>query len=1772
LRALNAEARIIFDNSFHDVGGICALRQTEIFNMPNIEDKNNEKEVMETNDDEKVPAGDIHGAKINENQQEVSKESTHRKYNKRRTSNTKKSKRLRPTSAIRLIKSSVTNQEGVKSAAGEVVLSPQKHFVIQSTALTGWKEKYIQLVSPVVFAQDDVSGADLHSLFEDLIVKEIALPHLQQKCELEEKLLQLRHTLRDYKLSVMREFLKVEHDNFDATFLSIRALDGRVAPLERNIRELEKRIDNVNTRLSVTKPLVSRLTTLFNTAQNFAHRRPLYDIVHPASISGFIESVRNSIHRRIRALKRVAIAENNRKKIQERERSRLMHNDSSSSSSRSNSIKKKDSLGQRRHTEKTSLEDSGSDGDCDGIKLQDLCTADFARQLAWDITTKFFELKLLACSPADLVAFAILVATKISHDTMIQKGASKIERLQFLQNHRMTADDAAHEKDMISNNGNIVMTSDVIFGSNASNYENMLAPTYRRALLQLQKRHLPWVPCSNETTGEVNTVASTITLTANEIMEIEMQQLKHEEEIAVAAIETKTTKAANNAANIVPNAQEKSAHDYSFGNDGNADVHVREKDILDTNGSRTTEEKAVQELQISKRLQKERAEKMNLYKKMREAANYRDFAETEQVPDALQSIVVHEDWQLLRSICFSFWNKSVATVDGKEAEHMRWMRDLPFVIKAYDRLWAQALGGSPHDIDELQKTFSFNTNGEQLQQTEYQTKQRNIYSAAVEDSLMNGPPGLGKLSHLGQFIAMVTLRPQWMSFLSLRLLRQVCPESGSKVMRLGQGWSCDDIASRLAHEQLPVVLLTQDADSALDAEAAVESAARSLKVKITVIDFGKVFSENGRNVAQPGRALEGLSSALDRGFLAGTWLMLKNIHHLAFHATRCYQMQKLQEQQQDGDSVFSCRMSRQQSVSTLGLIQIVLARIKGDPSKIHASFRLWITFDAAHLAVPEPLRFSGLTRNQGVASPVNKIDKEVDILSSVHESDKDTEIKDQSSVPNIAAKDRTSNAVSTGAGAGSETRSTSSNSTIGSTYEQLATALRLLSKHALLVNSRNVRDASDTLYKAFEDAGMPFFTKSNKKLASGGGGGTGALGVNGKKQKIIRGFHGQKLVLHILNFHARCHFSRAMELVPWASSASSVGGWSITSLMQVFKDILTFTSTMEGALPQWLKHALRMAYAEQNLDAAAARAIEHAIHYWKLRKIPGKLMPNAVMDKMHHIMNCAHLDTMQMIRMSSKDVDRSPAPSSTTQRPDTAVMDPAMLDSVIVAFGAASQHPSALDVILDSREIACKLEADIRLLSANLTQMGAEVEKLKNILMTTSAQNVGDPQSEKHVNSPPASLAMASTTTNTKLQSIPERRKYMSSKYIVDVWDLLLDEAILLKDFFLGCIKDCNNVYRVLLDHQKPTIRVAQLLTALTRYRVPLAWYMQKPSYGVPIRAPLTEIHNLGVGGKGLEAAGNSIAKWLLHMQRRLTMLRDVVYICYVDENDTVGGNNDNMDPSDHVAILRCSPAAQLLFTDVKRGVNMGLISDPRSLVHRIGQFFAQRAKILTNSLTSLPPTAEFFFGFEAIACRKNDGLNVAYHKKFNESEGESDGDIAFTGLTVFGAMMDVHTGRLKPATSPYYVNGSSECVLPPIKVRCLWTRQESKSDAHDSIHCAEDLLKSVPAFSLAYSQNTQPPVPTKLTSVTNLSVVKRDLFTVAKAASSANLASSLAAGQKHKKPKKCGVERDRMYRCPVYANYGLNRILVTFIDMPCEDELTVELCVERQVAFLIKP
>ena len=235
------------------------------------------------------------------------------------------------------------------------------------------------------------------------------------------------------------------------------------------------------------------------------------------------------------------------------------------------------------------------------------------------------------------------------------------------------------------------------------------------------------------------------------------------------------------------------------------------------------------------------------------------------------------------------------------------------------------------------------------------------------------------------------------------------------------------------------------------------------------------------------------ASVIDRGFLSGTWVVLKNIHALALDIPSPGGKHPLQ------------------------LLSNVFDRLKGDGDTVAASFRLWITIDARALG-----RVSSL-------------------LSTLARSDRvSTTSESRGGSPTTSWREKASEAapsVSYVAGAPIQRQSDEK------AYTRLQLFVGLMTRHSLLVNIRNASDVADSVYHTFVTAGAPFFSKPT--------GSVGRSTVGGKKLKPIRGFHGQKLALRLVNFHARLLHSRNMDIAPWASRASCVGGWTIAHFNQV---------------------------------------------------------------------------------------------------------------------------------------------------------------------------------------------------------------------------------------------------------------------------------------------------------------------------------------------------------------------------------------------------------------------------------------------------------------------------------------------------------------------------------------------------------------------------------------------------------------------------------------------
>lgn len=172
---------------------------------------------------------------------------------------------------------------------------------------------------------------------------------------------------------------------------------------------------------------------------------------------------------------------------------------------------------------------------------------------------------------------------------------------------------------------------------------------------------------------------------------------------------------------------------------------------------------------------------------------------------------------------------------------------------------------------------------------------------------------------------------------------------------------------------------------------------------------------------------------------------------------------------------------------------------------------------------------------------------------------------------------------------------------------------------------------------------------------------------------------------------------------------------------------------------------------------------------------------------------------------------------------------------------------------------------------------------------------------------------------------------------------------------------------------------------------------------------------------------------------------------------------------------------------------------------------------------------------------------------------------MVLSGFILVGAMLDLKTGKLTRAKTPYYADGASSCVVPPIKVRCMW-QHAAQDDTLDANTIAEKVMIADPPFSLSYKQNLQSP-SLRVGHLKNLNIRKRDFFSVARAASNINAAQ---VQSQHKGTINGEKRGGGVYRCPIYVALSPASVPITFIDMPCDDNLSVAYCVERQVAFIL--
>lgn len=132
-RAVAEDARIMFDTTFQSVKVAYDLRQSEVFNL------------------------ESDGPEV---------------------STTLKSTK----SALLLVNDSNASSTAQRNRKdGEAILTPQLHFVVQSSPLAGWRGAYTGSLCPIVFTQSNISGRELESLFRDLVVNEVAREELQNR-------------------------------------------------------------------------------------------------------------------------------------------------------------------------------------------------------------------------------------------------------------------------------------------------------------------------------------------------------------------------------------------------------------------------------------------------------------------------------------------------------------------------------------------------------------------------------------------------------------------------------------------------------------------------------------------------------------------------------------------------------------------------------------------------------------------------------------------------------------------------------------------------------------------------------------------------------------------------------------------------------------------------------------------------------------------------------------------------------------------------------------------------------------------------------------------------------------------------------------------------------------------------------------------------------------------------------------------------------------------------------------------------------------------------------------------------------------------------------------------------------------------------------------------------------------------------------------------------------------------------------------------------------
>jgi len=403
------------------------------------------------------------------------------------------------------------------------------------------------------------------------------------------------------------------------------------------------------------------------------------------------------------------------------------------------------------------------------------------KELVADITMDYFERKILAMGPAHLASFAILVAPRLD----------------------------ASQAHIVQNNS------------------GKLAKVYVDALDRIQRRELP------STSSGVDSAADAVSDRAEEVASAVALQLSaaHAEKMDAQLKATISERA-----RAWQSRQQHLQEGHKMHTDAN-DSSDEEVDGMDNEVN--TGKRSMDAANERSRLEVEAAkEAFASQLATQRTQRQQSYTATREVPTALQQVIPGRDWQLLRLVCFSFWD-TLGETDGNFSA----MRQLPYVIANNAPAWDVLLRGSPHAIPV--------------------------------DAAESCCPGLPELGPLCQFLVLTILRPDWTAILSLRLLRQICPETTEKLARLKDGWSCREVSTRLSSCHVPICLTTEDMTSLQEVDAAIEAAARAQKTKLTCIDFGVPFASNARSLVSPSDWVDQLVSFSDSVVhLSGTWYLL----------------------------------------------------------------------------------------------------------------------------------------------------------------------------------------------------------------------------------------------------------------------------------------------------------------------------------------------------------------------------------------------------------------------------------------------------------------------------------------------------------------------------------------------------------------------------------------------------------------------------------------------------------------------------------------------------------------------------------------------------------------------------------------------------------------------------------------------------------------------------------------------------------------------------------